>query len=95
MAEENKRERRFRCLRVRPEDIMILLGLWFHTEFVRLPKIKGLPEGYRVESVNADWATDSFLIRVSHPSFEEVEPMGTIPNFDVAEYEVVRLAIVV
>ena len=86
-------ERRFVYFRIDPNNIIYLLGNWHHADKVRLPVIKGLPEGYRVVAMHADsgFNNDSIVIRVYHPSFDPVEPTGAIPEYKIAEFEWVNL----
>lgn len=87
-------ERRFKYFRIDPNHVLHLLGNWHHADNVKLPVIKGLPEGYRVvgmQSISDCWNRDSFAIRVYHPSFDPVEPTGAIPEYKVAEFEWVNL----
>ena len=88
---KNQRERRYRFYAVSSSTILALLGNWWHHDYIKLPKLKGLPDGYLVEAMYGDWQSESIHLKVYHPSFDPVCEMGVIPNFTPAEFEVVDL----
>lgn len=86
-----ERERRFRFYAVTGTQILELLGNWWHHDFISLPKIKGLPDGYRVEAIFPDHIRDAFLLRVYHPSFDPIAETNAIPNYTPIEFETVDM----
>ena len=74
-----KRERRIKIVPVDPDSILRLFNREFQST-VMMPY--GIPTDARVEAVCYEFMTDSFLLRVSHPSFPLVESGFAIPNHE-------------
>jgi hypothetical protein len=75
-------DRRFVVVAVE-EDAVIDLFNWSQADPVRVPVIEGLPYGYEVRAVHYDFVRQSFLLRVHHPTFPEVDP-ATVPDAALA-----------
>lgn len=86
-------ERRYRFFGVKPDDIISILGNWHHQDFIRLPHIKGLPEGYRIVGISyVECAFDDCVkLKIYHPSFDPVADFMRIPEIERAEFEFVDL----
>lgn len=85
-------ERRCKLLRVDPRDILNILGNWQDRDGIRLPVIKGLPEGFWVRNVAFEFARNCFVICIQHPSFPEVQPGSEYPFVNnMAEFVYVNL----
>src|SRR5438034_7566105 len=69
---------RLQIVSIRPETLLNFLN-GGQGDYLQLPVIAKLPEGYEVVSVNADWLSHTIKILVEHPSFPEVEP-GKVPH---------------
>src|SRR4051812_46165167 len=89
----NDRQRRYRFYSVTTREVMALLGNWWHHDFIRLPKLKGLPDGYSVEGLHGSYERDAFVLKVYHPSFDPVGEGLAIPDYTPAEFETVDLRI--
>lgn len=76
---DSDRDRRYRFFIVTGDQMMALLGNWWHSDFICLPRIKGLPEGYIVEAIHPSFERDGILLRIYHPSFVPVKMGKEIP----------------
>ncbi len=76
-----ERERRYRFYTVSGDTIMALLGNWWHHDFIHLPVLKELPDGYRIDAIHASSFRDAVEMRIYHPSFDPVPEGGVIPSY--------------
>lgn len=72
----NRTKRRVKQLLISPR--------WFETLFEKDVVIEvtggGLPKGYKVESLHVLPSRDGLSVVISHDSFDEIEPLETIPT---------------
>lgn len=73
---------------------MTLMGNWRHHDYVALPILKGLPDGYCIRTVQFSFSHQAFAFLIEHESFPDVPdgeeiPRGNEPGF--AEYETVEI----
>lgn len=66
---------RIKIFAIKELDILTLLGNWRGLDYVSLPLLKGVPEGYRVRGVAYSISRLAFEIAVEHESFPET-PLG-------------------
>ena len=80
-------KRRYKLIAVNPQDILTLFGKWRFNDYVSLPIIKDLPEGYEVHGVHHSFEHDAFLIAVYHETFPivpENTPLPIVRDFQFA-----------
>lgn len=66
--------RRCKILYLQLRDLITVLGEWKFEGIIRLPVLKGIPEGYTIRAVYNDWQRDAIGVVIEHPSFEEQSP---------------------
>lgn len=71
-----------RCVfvRVPMQSIIGVLCGRFSQPTVQLPRFEDLPGNVEVQSVTVDWESNSALVALSHPTFDEVPDGATLPE---------------
>lgn len=52
------------------------------SKFIEIPIFDGLPDGYEVWGINISYERDSFILKIFHPSFEEIQPHTLFPEIE-------------
>jgi hypothetical protein len=72
--------RRCKIFSLPVESVLTLMGEWRQYDFVRLPILKGLPDGYRVRNVQFNFGTQAFDFLIEHESFPETPDGNEYPR---------------
>ncbi len=75
------KSRRVKIVSICTHDLLDLFSK-FAPQFFHLPKIDGLPDGYDVLSVTANWQNRVIDFQVTHPSFPEVADGDMPPRIE-------------
>ena len=74
-----EKQRRIKIIQISPDEILRI----FNNQFPMVRVIpQGIPEDAKVEAVAYDFMVGAFLLRVSHPSFENIEGGCVIPKHE-------------
>lgn len=92
MSEARCQSRRCKIVIIEAKTILCLLGGWKDCDYIRLPHLAGLPEGYTIRNVAFDFPYNAFMVLIEHPSFPEVAPgcMYPVAN-DLSQIQMVSL----
>ena len=83
-----KQTRKIRIYYVEPTSVLELFTSWNRTDYVALPKFKGIPDDSIVLSCVYSWESQAFYFMITHDSFDEVPKGEPAPKYE-GEYEVV------
>lgn len=76
----SQREARYKLVAINHYWVLDVLRSWSDpAQYLRLPRIAGIPDGAEIEDVHDDWRSKQFILRLWHPSFDIVPDGEQIP----------------
>lgn len=93
-TEEKPKELRAKIVWIDERQIVDMLNWQRGPDFLALPVIQSLPEGFTVRAVHHSFRHMAWAVVVEHPSFEPVNPACELPEWNpsmTARVEVVQV----